>query len=54
LKGTVDDMSKVTWTPLLAVTVVEDAGAPQRPEAEFMADRAMSTNNEWLQPWIGV
>ena len=54
LKGTVEDMLKVTWIPLLAVAVVEDAGVPQRPETDFMADRAMSTNNEWLQPWIGV
>jgi len=54
LNGRVDDTLKVTWTPLLAVAVVEDAGVPQRPETEFIGDRAMSANNEWLQPWIGV
>ena len=30
LKGMVDDMLKVTCIPLLAVTVVEDAGVPQK------------------------
>ena len=50
LKGRVEDMSKVTCIPLLAVAVVEDAGVPQRPEAELVSDGAMSMNNEWFQP----
>jgi len=32
------------------VAVVEDAGVPQRPEAELVSDGAMSMNNEWFQP----
>ena len=43
-------MSKVTCIPLLAVAVVEDAGVPQRPEAELVSDGAMLMNNEWFQP----
>ena len=50
LKGRVDDMSKVTCIPLLAVANVEEAGVPQRPEAELVDDGAMSMNNEWFQP----
>ena len=50
LKGRVEDMSKVTCIPLLAVAVIDDAGIPQRPEAEFMGGGAMSINNQWLQP----
>ena len=50
LKGRVEDMSKVTCIPLLAVAVVENAGVPQRPEAELVDDGAMSMNNEWSQP----
>ena len=50
LKGRVEAMSKVTCIPLLAVAIVEDAGVPQRPEAELVGDGAMSMNNEWLQP----
>ena len=50
MKGSVDDMSKVTCIPLLAVANVEEAGVPQRPEAELVDDGAMSMNNEWFQP----
>ena len=50
LKGRVDDISKVTCIPLLAVANVEEAGVPQRPEAELVDDGAMSMNNEWFQP----
>ena len=42
MKGRVDDMSKVTCIPLLAVANVEEAGVPQRPEAELVDDGAMS------------
>ena len=50
MKGRVDDMSKVTCIPLLAVGVVVDAGVRQRPEEELVDDGAMSMNNEWFQP----
>ena len=52
--GRVEDISKVTLTPLLVVADVEDAVVLPSLETECIGSNAMLANNEWLRPCSGV